>query len=212
MRRKRDAGFTLIEMLMVTGIMGLILTLLMPAIRMAVERSRVTQVYSDLRQVEVALTLYYSDHRKYPRVRVSCNSSEQSHWCQLPPELVTEGYLPPSHKPGLSSSLEDPFNPEHTYKYATPGPYYLNNALQKYGFPIFVPDDFPSNHSNGGSYHNTDDSPLAWVVWSLGPRQDHSKAFHSRAPVSRDTWYYEPGDHGVIARIQHRGGISFQTP
>ncbi len=211
MYKNRDAGFTLTEVLVVIVIAGLLLALLMPGLSSALERSRVAQVHTDLRQVEAALTMYYTDYLRYPPVRVSCNSAEQSHWCQLPVELVEEGYLPPSDRPGVSSSLKDPFNPGHTYKYAAPGPYYLNNSPMHYGFPVFVPDDFPRSYSEQGAYHNTVNSPLAWVVWSLGPRQDNTRAFHSHAPTSRRTWYSHTGDHGVIARIQQRGGMAFQT-
>ncbi len=212
MAERQPSGFTLIELLAVLAIVGILAALLAPGLMNAIERGRVATVHHDLRQVEVALTLYYAEQRHFPPVRVSCNTTEQSHWCQLPPELVEGGWLPPGGKPGMVAALEDPFNPGHAYKYAAPGPYYMNNELQQHGFAVFVPADFPSNRADAGVYHDTDDSPLAWVVWSLGPRQDRSKALHARAPLSEHTWYQRTGDHGVIARYQHRLGGSRQTP
>ena len=212
MAGRQQSGFTLIECLIVMAMIGLLLALIVPGVSSALERSRVTAVHHDLRQVEAALNLYYAEQRHYPPVRVSCNTTEQSHWCQLPPELVEAGLLPPGEKPGMYAALEDPFNPGHAYKYVAPGPYYMNNERQRHGFAVYVPADFPSNRADAGAYHDSADSPLAWVVWSLGPRQDRSKALHARAPMSADTWYERTGDHGVIARFQHRFGGSRPTP
>ena len=207
----RNRGFTLIELLVVIALILILCGLLAPVLGSALEKARVAKTYAELAQIEVALTLYYTDHQTYPPVRVSCNTAEREHWCEVPAELVTEKYLPPSTKHGVSSMMEDPFNPGHTYKYAAPGPYYLNGAPQADGFAVYVPDDFPTCESVSGSYHDTKDSPLAWVVWSLGPRQSLSKALSSRAPVSRQTWYGEGGDNGVIAHIRPRYGAAFQT-
>ncbi|HPA79117.1 MAG TPA: type II secretion system protein [Kiritimatiellia bacterium] len=211
-RERRICGFTLIELLVVIAILGTLFALTLPVISAAREKAKVAKVYAELRQIEAALILYFSAHQKYPPVRVSCNAAEREHWCELPMELVSEGYLPSSGKPGVSSMMEDPFNPGHTYKYAAPGPYYLNGSLQSEGFPVYVPDDFPACKSSSGSYHDTKESPLAWAVWSLGPRQSRTKALSSRAPVSGLTWYRGGGGDGVIARICPREGAAFQTP
>lgn len=201
----------MLELLVVIALVVILCGLLAPALSSAMERSRVAKVQVELQQIEVALTLYYTDHQKYPPVRVSCNTAQRDHWCELPTELVSSGYLPSSNKKDVSSMMEDPFNPGHTYKYAAPGPYYLNGMMQDDGFPVYVPADFPSCKSSSGSYQDSKDSPVAWVVWSLGPRQSLAKALNSRAPVSGDTWYHGGGDNGVIARIRPRYGAGFQT-
>lgn len=208
----RNRGFTLIELLVVVGLVAILCGILVPVLSSSMERARVGKAYAELRQVGMALDMYYEDHHRYPPVRVSCNTAEREHWCELPSELVSLGYLPPSGKKGVSSMMEDPFNPGHTYKYAAPGPYYLNGSLQTDGFPVYVPDDFPSCRSDGGSYHDSTESPLAWVVWSLGPRQDQARALSSRAPLSGQTWYEGMGGDGVIARVKPRYGDSFQVP
>lgn len=204
-------GFTLVELLVVLAVIALLCGLLVPAVASSVEKARVAKVYTELQQLEVALNLYYTDHQKYPPVRMSCNTDESEHWFELPKELVEAKYLPAGNKKGVSSLMEDPFNLGHTYKYVAPGPYYQNGTLEKEDWEVYVPDDFPVCNSDGGSYRGSTNSPLAWVVWSLGPRQSSKKALDCHSPVSAKTWYRGMGDNGVIARIRPRYGATFQT-
>jgi len=205
-------AFTLLELLVVVAIIGLLAGLLLPALSAAREKAKVTKVNVELRQIELALEMYCEDHERYPPVRVSCNTAQQEHWCEIPRELADGGYLPAGANSALSSIMEDPFNPGHTYKYAAIGPYLLNGSPQDENFAMYIPDDFPACASQSGCYRDDDEAPLAWVVWSLGPRQSLSKALNARAPVAGFTWYRGSGDNGVIARIKPKEGSSFQTP
>jgi prepilin-type N-terminal cleavage/methylation domain-containing protein len=63
-------GFSLIELLVVIGIIALLVSILIPALSAARERAHRVKCMSNLRQVGQALFLYYQDNRnKYPRVR-----------------------------------------------------------------------------------------------------------------------------------------------
>lgn len=205
-------AFTLIELLTVVAIVGLLAALLLPALSAAREKAKAAKVITELHQIELALEMYAEEYGHYPPVRVSCNTSERDHWCQLPPELVEGRYLPSAGRNPMSSSMEDPFTPGHTYKYAAIGPYLLNGSPQEEPFAMYIPDDFPACRSPQGRYRDDPDAPLAWAVWSLGPRQNRDKALNPQAPLSALTWYRGSGDNGVIARIKARQGSSFQTP
>lgn len=211
-RRSKKKAFTILELLVVIAAIALLAGLMIPLVGTGVERAKVAKVKTELRQLEVGLEAYHDDYKQYPPVRVSCNTDDRDRWCELPRELVETGYLASDQRASMSSSLEDPFNPGHTYKYAAPGPYYLNGQLQSEGFAIYVPNDFPVCRSSDGAYHDNARSPLAWVVWSLGPRPSDDKALNALAPVSADTWYNGVGDNGVIARIKPRQGAAFNTP
>lgn len=64
MRNKK--GFTLIELLVVIAIIGLLATLAVVALQNAREKSRDAKRVSDIKQIQTALDLYYTDNNAYP--------------------------------------------------------------------------------------------------------------------------------------------------
>lgn len=61
-------GFTLIELLVVVAIIGLLSTLAVVALGSAREKARDSKRLADLKQVQTALELYYTDNNAYPVV------------------------------------------------------------------------------------------------------------------------------------------------
>jgi prepilin-type N-terminal cleavage/methylation domain-containing protein len=64
--RHRIAGFTLIEVLVVIGIIAILLALLLPALQRARLAARDTQCSERLAELTRACTLYFNDYRVYP--------------------------------------------------------------------------------------------------------------------------------------------------
>ena len=62
----RRGGFTVIEMLVVAGVVTLLLALIFPAVQMSREAARRTTCQSNLRQVMLATTNYAATHRVFP--------------------------------------------------------------------------------------------------------------------------------------------------
>ena len=65
-QRPRGGGFTLVELLVVIGIIGILLALLIPAIQAAREAAREATCKANLRQAAIAVDLFTDSQRRYP--------------------------------------------------------------------------------------------------------------------------------------------------
>lgn len=74
-------GFTLIELLVVVAIIGLLSTLAVVALGSARLRARDSKRLSDLKQVQTALELYYTDNNAYPTAATAVTLGNGSYQC-----------------------------------------------------------------------------------------------------------------------------------
>lgn len=73
-------GFTLIELLVVIAIIGLLSTLAVVALGSARVKARDSKRLSDLKQLQTALELYYTDQNSYP-AGVAVDLGDATHAC-----------------------------------------------------------------------------------------------------------------------------------
>jgi prepilin-type N-terminal cleavage/methylation domain-containing protein len=66
-------GFSLIELLIVIGIIGMLVQMLLPAVQRAREAARRLQCQDHLRQIGLAMQNFHSVHNAFPRSRQKCN-------------------------------------------------------------------------------------------------------------------------------------------
>jgi prepilin-type N-terminal cleavage/methylation domain-containing protein len=64
--RRRQRGFTLVELLVVMAVVGVLVALLLPAVQQAREAARRTSCANNLRQIGVALQNYHGEHGTFP--------------------------------------------------------------------------------------------------------------------------------------------------
>jgi general secretion pathway protein G len=64
--RRLQAGFTLIEIMVVVVIIGLLAAFIVPQVMGRVDEARVTKVKGDIQKLETALSLYRLDTARYP--------------------------------------------------------------------------------------------------------------------------------------------------
>ncbi len=75
---KTGRGFTLIEMLVVVGIIAILASLLLPALARAKAKANQTKCLNNIRQLDMALTMYAADHDgEYPARRIQPNAWPQ---------------------------------------------------------------------------------------------------------------------------------------
>jgi type II secretory pathway pseudopilin PulG len=65
---RKSKGFTLIELLVVIAIIGILSTIVLVSLNSARQKARDTRRLGDVRQVALALEMYYDDNSSYPSV------------------------------------------------------------------------------------------------------------------------------------------------
>jgi type II secretion system protein G len=226
-------GFTLIELLVVIFIIGILMAILMPSLSRAREQAKIVAVNAELRQIGIALEMYFEDNRKFPPTQADCMGGKLTdHLYQLPEVLAAGKYLPSTSSSNpMSTIMEDRFNRGHTYKYRSVGEIIKDRAkISKYiAAKLWIPNNFPQNSSiepsEGQARPDRDECdrysedfaslplmlPVSWVVFSLGPRFDQNwleekLGFEDRYPVPKELWYTPKQRRGFIVRMRLKNG------
>ncbi|MAF59279.1 MAG: prepilin-type N-terminal cleavage/methylation domain-containing protein [Candidatus Pacebacteria bacterium] len=80
MYKSRTRGFTLIELLVVIAIIGILSSVVLASLNSARQKSRDARRISDVKQLQLALELYFDSNSNYPTAVSTAN-------------LVTPGYI-----------------------------------------------------------------------------------------------------------------------
>ena len=105
-RRNRDAsGFTLVELLVVIGIIALLISILLPALSRAREASRVIKCVSNLRTLAQASMQYSNDNKNHFLPSVIFKDVESDPVDYWPHLLVAKKYIPRQNIKNTSSPI-----------------------------------------------------------------------------------------------------------
>lgn len=110
LRRRAQAGFTIIEIMVVVVIIGILAMIIIPKFMSAPDRARTVKVKEDIRVIGNALDMYKLDNGSYP-------TTDQG--LQALVSRPTSGPTPSNWNQYLPEMPLDPWN--HAYHYASPG-------------------------------------------------------------------------------------------
>ncbi|MDD0811491.1 type II secretion system major pseudopilin GspG [Curvibacter sp. RS43] len=110
LRRRLQAGFTLIELMVVLVIIGVLAALIVPNVLDRADDARSTAARTDVNNLMQALKLYRLDNQRYP-------SAEQGLRALVARPTTTP--VPPNWKPYLEKLPNDPWG--RPYQYLNPG-------------------------------------------------------------------------------------------
>jgi prepilin-type N-terminal cleavage/methylation domain-containing protein len=82
-RLRSPAGFTLVELLVVIGIIGILVALVLPAVQRVRTQARETSSRAQISAIATGLELFNNDHRRYPRSGLTLSVA-----VGIPPDFV----------------------------------------------------------------------------------------------------------------------------
>ncbi len=201
---RQKTGFTLIELLAVVSIVSVLMAILLPVLGKARMRARIVSTNIDLCNIGLALEAYaYDNDGVYPLTRVDCAMPEN--YYQLPSTLAGK-YLPEPETDGpVSVGIKDRFSKSgFTYKYQSVGGLLQNgSSIDPDGAKLYIPDGFPYNRGSKGKYYNDlKNSPVSWIVYSVGVGFDLETMVRLRYPVNQESWLASGKKTGIITRVK----------
>lgn len=137
-RNERRSAFTLVELLVVVGIIAILISLLLPAVQRAVYQSRVVNCASNIRQYAAAMTVYAAKNDgMLPAIDNSSVGARNAHDLPL-------AWLPMLKKCGMpDTALFCPLVKETVYDDGT----YKNSGFLISSYSVWVPRNVSGNTS-----------------------------------------------------------------
>lgn len=112
---KNKKGFTLIELLVVIAIIGLLSTLAVVALTSARTKARDSKRVADMKQLQTAMELYYSENAGYP----ACAAGSLVSACAALANYLP-GYTTMKDPGGVAGACADPAAAKCNYAFGTP--------------------------------------------------------------------------------------------
>jgi general secretion pathway protein G len=154
MKRMNSRGFTLIEVIVVAGIIAILASILIPMVLKEIDESRITKAQADVRSILTSIVVFKKDTAKWPIMDSGCAPNVTL--------LTGDGTLPNlagmGYDSGVTSSLNDQLAADTNGCYTTwKGPYMARVTADPWGNTYLI-------NADGFSI----DGQAVWIL-SAGP-------------------------------------------
>ncbi len=158
MKMKRQAGFTIIEMLIVVTILAMLAGILIPVLEDAAKSSRDARRSADLKNCQAALESYKRVNGTYP--------DTGDEWFGDMSDNGGYGYDAAGYIPGMVPDFLPalPKDPDSQYPTASGGYMYRSNATDY----KFVVNESPESYPAGNPFYDPQRPATAWQISSPG--------------------------------------------
>jgi prepilin-type N-terminal cleavage/methylation domain-containing protein/prepilin-type processing-associated H-X9-DG protein len=152
-RTSHRRGFTLVELLVVIGIIAVLIGILLPTLRNARRQAAVVQCSSNMKQIAAALMMYIQENRgKHPPTGMPAMTGVYKYGWWWANELVRQNYIKnPSinvyRKPMSNKDTDKRFNRTNVFRCPEGIEEDVSSALAD---PNFAGGDYPTHGGNNG--------------------------------------------------------------
>jgi prepilin-type N-terminal cleavage/methylation domain-containing protein len=159
-KMKRQAGFTIIEMLIVVTILAMLAGILVPVLQEGQQTARDSRRMADLRSVQSALADYYREFGSYP------NTSGA--WQGDATDVGGLGYAATGYIPGLVPNhlTALPRDPDAQFPNATDGYMYRSDGTD-YKFVLDGTPEDPASFAEGFPFYDPQRTD-SWMITTPG--------------------------------------------
>lgn len=195
---RRKQGFTLVELLVVIAIIGVLVSLLLPAVSAAREAARRTSCQNNLKNLGLAMINYHDAMKKFPlgAVCTNCPTSTSYSFRDAPPQFWTTTWVISILPQMEQSALFALWNPGQNYGVTT--------QRQVTGTPLQIfkcPSDVTANpitDPDGGNNVGTFDKGNYGLNYGGGSANENGNSGNHAGPEDKPTWTQQA--YGLLSK------------